>query len=367
MEPDYFLDSLNSKRTKELYSFHLQRFRDWCLHHANEDSQKQVIGYLMEMKRGGLSYAYRSNAVSAIRHYYEMNDILLNWKKISRFLGEVTLDYEIRGYTHEEITRLLSFSNVKHRALILTLASTGMRREALAQLKTSNIEYLEQYQLYKIKIYRKTQSEQICFTTPEAAKEIQQYLKIRDSLRLDNSLFQYDNSVSVSVVLRKLVIKAKVGNVHHEAEGDRHGQFRDSIPAAHGLRKFCITQMARAKVDTEVAKLLTGHSIGVRSRYLNYTDEDLLQEYSKAIDYLTINEENRLRKKVEVLKAKRDEIEMLKGQVQQKDDRLSVIEKQMQSLVSTLSKLTEQGQVNAVAQTLYSSGILKEGKEATIQ
>jgi predicted nucleic acid-binding Zn-ribbon protein len=91
----------------------------------------------------------------------------------------------------------------------------------------------------------------------------------------------------------------------------------------------------------------------------------LLEEYSKAIDNLTINEENRLRKKVEVLKAKRDEIEMVKGQVQQTDDRLDVIEKQIQSLVSTLSKLTEQGQVNTVAQTLYSSGILKEGKEAT--
>jgi hypothetical protein len=50
-----------------------------------------------------------------------------------------------------------------------------------------------------------------------------------------------------------------------------------------------------------------------------------------------------------------------------KEDRVSVLEKQMQSLVSTLSKLTEQGQVNTVAQTLYSSGILKEGKEATIQ
>jgi hypothetical protein len=47
----------------------------------------------------------------------------------------------------------------------------------------------------------------------------------------------------------------------------------------------------------------------------------------------------------------------------QKEDRVSVLEKQMQSLVSTLSKLTEQGQVNAVAQTLYSSGILKEGAE----
>jgi predicted amidophosphoribosyltransferase len=41
----------------------------------------------------------------------------------------------------------------------------------------------------------------------------------------------------------------------------------------------------------------------------------------------------------------------------QKDDRVSVLENQMQSLVSTLSKLTGQGQVNAVAQTLYSSGI----------
>jgi len=49
----------------------------------------------------------------------------------------------------------------------------------------------------------------------------------------------------------------------------------------------------------------------------------------------------------------------------QKDDRVSVLEKQMQSLVSTLTKLTEQGQVNTVAQTLYSSGILKEGAGAT--
>ncbi len=49
----------------------------------------------------------------------------------------------------------------------------------------------------------------------------------------------------------------------------------------------------------------------------------------------------------------------------QKDDRVSVLEKQMQSLVSTLSKLTEQGQVNTIVQTLYSSGILKEGDDLT--
>ncbi|MDP9290447.1 MAG: hypothetical protein M3P08_19930 [Thermoproteota archaeon] len=48
----------------------------------------------------------------------------------------------------------------------------------------------------------------------------------------------------------------------------------------------------------------------------------------------------------------------------QKEDRVSVLEKQMQSIVSSLSKLTEQGQVNLMAQSLYTSGVLREGAEA---
>ena len=47
------------------------------------------------------------------------------------------------------------------------------------------------------------------------------------------------------------------------------------------------------------------------------------------------------------------------------EKQFNAIQSQMQSLVLTLSKLTEEGQVNAVAQTLYSSGILKEAKEGT--
>jgi integrase len=245
-----------------------------------------------------------------------MNDILLNWKKISRFLGEVTFDNSIRGYTHEEITKMLSLATVKHRAVILTLASTGMRREALANIKiTSDMEYLDEYKLYKIKIYRKTPSEQICFTTPEAANAIKEFVKTRNSL--SPLLFSYKNHKTLSALFRKLSIKTGIGKVHHELENDRHGQYRDEVPAVHGLRKFCITQMAKAKVDTEIAKLLTGHSIGVRSRYLNYTDDDLLQEYLKAVDLLTINEENRLKRKVATLEKKDNELEKVYKRLQQ--------------------------------------------------
>jgi len=44
---------------------------------------------------------------------------------------------------------------------------------------------------------------------------------------------------------------------------------------------------------------------------------------------------------------------------------IAVLENKMRSLISTLSHITEQDQVNTVAQTLYSSGTLKEGACAT--
>ena len=84
--------------------------------------------------------------------------------------------------------------------------------------------------------------------------------------------------------------------------------------------------MAKAKVDTEIAKLLTGHSIGVRGRYLNYSEDDLCpdsQEYLKSVDLLTINETNRLRKKVDILKEKEDEIKTLKQRLESYESQIN--------------------------------------------
>ena len=42
---------------------------------------------------------------------------------------------------------------------------------------------------------------------------------------------------------------------------------------------------------------------------------------------------------------------------------VSVLEKQMQSLITTLGNLKEPVQINTVAKTLYNSGILKRGED----
>jgi integrase len=313
---DPVLDSLKSERTKEQYSYHLERyFKSYSAMDASN-----IIEYLMTMKRESLSYSYRRIALSAIRHHCAMNDILLNWAKIAKFLGENRFDNTIRGYIHTEIRKLLEVANVHYKAIILTLCSTGMRREALVQINPAKdmevINLDDGSQIYKIMIYRKTKYEQVCFTTPEAAEAIKSYLSITNS-----TLFHNINAESLSTQLRNLVVRAKI--LQKKTNVSINGKFRDSIPAVHGLRKFAITQMAKAKVDTEIAKLLTGYSIGVRAKYLNYTDDDLLQEFLKAVDLLTIYEDNRLKKQVAALKEQNKDNEyIIAGKLQEKDKQI---------------------------------------------
>jgi hypothetical protein len=308
---DNFLDSLKSQHTKEQYAYHLNRYlKTSLIENPGKASESDIVTYLMQMKQQGLSYSYRNLAKPAIKHFYLMNDVVLNWDKISKFLGEQTFDNDTRGYTHEEIQKLLNVADAKYKCVILTLCSTGMRREALVQINpATDMEYLEDYKLYEITIYRKTKYEQICFTTPEAAEAIKLHMLSRQ-----RKYFHAVNPKAVRIHLRRLAVRDGLGQIHPFTENGRKGQFHDKIPAVHGFRKFCITQMARAKVDTEIAKLLTSHSIGVRSKYLNYSDDDLLSEYVKAIDYLTINNENRLKKQMEELTVKENEIKELREQ-----------------------------------------------------
>lgn len=105
------------------------------------------------------------------------DNLVLNWTKIAKFLGENQAKYEIRGYTHDEIKRLIEVAVIKYKAVILLLASTGMRRDALVGIELKDMEYLQEYNLYKIKIYKKSKYEQICFATPEAAEAVKLYLK----------------------------------------------------------------------------------------------------------------------------------------------------------------------------------------------
>ena len=46
--------------------------------------EEQIIDYLV----GNKSYMGKRMTINALKKFYEMNDVMLNWKKISQYIGE---------------------------------------------------------------------------------------------------------------------------------------------------------------------------------------------------------------------------------------------------------------------------------------
>jgi integrase len=112
--------------------------------------------------------------------FYDLNDVALSKKKIYRYLGEEERPIENRGYTLEEISKMLDVCDERARAIILVLASTGIRIRAIIELKLEDLVMIPDYQLYQVRVYSDSNQRYLTFMTPEAAKAIDVYLKYRE-------------------------------------------------------------------------------------------------------------------------------------------------------------------------------------------
>jgi len=92
--------------------------------------------------------------------------------------------------------------------------------------------------------------------------------------------------------------------------------------------------MINAGVTGAAKEMLLGHSIGLDDKYYRPTPAQLLDEYIKAIDMLTINEENRLHKKVEELTVRTSDIPILISDI-------SKLKQRMDELRDVVSKPNE--------------------------
>jgi integrase len=290
---DMFTESLKSEGTKKQYSIQIKHYLANSPPPSNADSKiltKFVISYLTAMKKRGYSYSYRSLALAAIRHYYKSldEDITLNWDRISGVLGDNDKKYSVEGPTHEQIRLLLNISDIKYRMIILLLASSGMRREGLCQMKLEDMTYLKEYKIYKLRVYPRTSHEYVTYCSPEAAEAIITYLKKeKPSVYLlpGNHGNEYQSPSGLSVMLRRLILQAGLGTV-----GETNST-HDKIPSVHGFKHFCITQMTKSSVDYVSQNIMTDQSgkLGVGQRYMHDMDDKLLEQYLKAVQLLTIN------------------------------------------------------------------------------
>ena len=144
--------------------------------------QSNIIEWLIHVKEvQNLSSASVTLYCTALRHFYDMNDITgLNWKKISSFIGENIKTIKDRPYTREEISKLLDAAQDRRlKIAILLMCGSGLRIGSLTGLKLQNLQRVPNYGIYQITIYENTKEEYFTFCTPECASAIDSYLEFR--------------------------------------------------------------------------------------------------------------------------------------------------------------------------------------------
>lgn len=100
-----FIDSIKSDVTRKIYEYNLRLFMEFCGVDKFEDligRQNQIIPYLMSLRGKKLSFNSISTRLNAIYHFYDMNDITLNKKRIKMFKGEYTRKVVDRAYFRED-------------------------------------------------------------------------------------------------------------------------------------------------------------------------------------------------------------------------------------------------------------------------
>jgi site-specific recombinase XerD len=329
-----FINSLQSEATRKMYSIWLTDFMKYLEISEYDDLlkltpleiQNHIIDYVMNMRNKQLSSSTISGRTSAVKHFYEMNDIVgINWPKINKFKGETTQPAEDRPYARQEIKQLFdSAVSLRDKAIILLMASAGIRRGGIVDLRLKDLQHIPKYDIYKITVYAKTPQQYYTFCTPETKKAIDNYINWRsrlgEKINENSILFRVEFDIrehyeirnhirklkpsSIYSIVRDLSHELGLKEVQHITEDIKLGKVRSQVMTCHGMRKFFDSTCTSNGMDKLYIEYCMGHDIGLKGSYYKPQWQEVLEGnnrmrgYSSIINDLTINEENRLRKQL---------------------------------------------------------------------
>ncbi|MFA4860354.1 tyrosine recombinase XerC [Methanoregula sp.] len=217
----------------------------------------------------------------------------------------------------ETIRVILQHLDVKGRALILTLASSGMRINEALSVTLDDVDLKTIPACITVRgETSKTGDTRISFISSEATQAINEWLKVRpDYIKTsakrnnglvmsgrgnlksgedDGRLFPFTDQ-NASVLWENALTKA--GLLSHDKTTNRKQLHY------HQFRKFFISQLSLI-VSKEIPEMLAGHAGYLTGSYRRYTKKQLAEEYLKGQHLLTIQAPKELQEIESEFKAK---------------------------------------------------------------
>jgi hypothetical protein len=275
----------------------------WATHVINDYMRHQKE----RAERGEISESTLMNFYKPIKLFCEMNDIMLNWKKISKRIPKGRQYGQDRAPSINEIKAILAYPDRRIKPVILVMGSSGIRLGSFDYLDWGHITPIErdgQVIAAKVKVYAGTDEEYFTYITPEAYNVLKEYMQYREShgenIRPDSpvirDLFHPDRGgqgephipkrLKSTGVKRIIEDALKATGLRKALEGKRRHEFQ----AAHGFRKW-FKSICEKHMKTLHVEMLLGHDTGLNMNYYRPPESELLDDYLKAVPDLTILEE----------------------------------------------------------------------------
>jgi hypothetical protein len=316
------------------------------------------------VKNGKISPSTVSNYFKPAKLFCDMNDLVFNWNKIRRGLPVARQAASDRAPTTEEIQKLTDYPDRRIKPIVYAMISSGIRIGAWDFLRWKHVFPIQdddgQVIAAKLIVYGGEPEEYYSFITPTAYRLLKEWMdfrqaygeKITNESWLMRDIWQttnvdYKSKFGLATCPKKLKssgIKRLIERALWE-QGLRqpleNGSRRHEWQAAHGFRKFYKSRAEQVMKPINV-EITMGHNVGVSASYYRPLEKDVLQDYLKAVDELTIDGDTKILQKqvLELEEKSRDSEYILKAKLHDSNTEIQTLKSQMTSVLEVL-KLTK--------------------------
>ena len=308
------------------------------------------------------------NYFKPVKKLFDMNDVTIQWKRIYATYPERDNVPESRGWTRDEIARMLRHAHgPMERALVLVLASSGMRAGGL-NLNWGDISPIydagdggltldpgpeDTVACAALHVYRGSPEGYLAFITPEAFTALQEYGRTWSELKWrlpseKDPIFLVQTGAHKNASTK--ILRDRVARMASKAGlRDSKKTKRFEVPIMNGFRRFWNkTCKEAASGDSALASLIRkeymmGHQglVSLDQNYFKTNVMELAAEYVKIVPDLTIDDAARLRRSNRALS------ENIQRMGDEKDAKIAQLEAHIQRMEEDVSKINERESVQA--------------------
>jgi hypothetical protein len=314
--------------------------------------------HLERVNRKEITGSTIQNYVKCIKLLTDVADIPISWKKITRGLPRGRNYADDRVPTIDEIRKILEYPDRRIKAIVYTMASSGIRLGAWDYLKWGHLTPIIQNNevvASKIIVYAGEEDSYFTFISREAYLAIEAWIKYRENageLITENSWLMRDlwdtqiNCGTGFITKPKKLASSGIKRLIERAiwaQGLRkkleNGKKRHPFSAIHSFRKWYKTRCEIAGMKPINVEILLAHSVGISSSYYRPTETELLEDYLKVSHLLEFDKNERFQQELRDMDEKnRADNYLIRGKLYEKEEEIKMIRQEHKEELSKLRR-----------------------------